>query len=166
MAIMYPFLIAAKINTIYPIAFVIGYGLKKRDVLFRKKGYIAISIVMVAAICLRLAFRNRFDGTVLYDTVVVDFSQTVLGLWIFLTLMILSNNVDFIKHIAGSQFMRWTAAISYYVYITHYYFLGKQVNLHQMPGGTIVQIFGFVGLSLVSAVLLRGLDKGARRIFS
>ena len=152
--VIYSILLFLNIDIIYFAGFTIGYVLgREKSIDFRK--YSILTMLMLLAVALRLLLKAKIDGSILYDTVVVDLSQLILGFWIFQTIVLMYRKSPFVKRVADSKVISYLDSISFYVYLTHYFFLGEQVNLRSFPVSMWAQIVMFAIMSMVSAILLR-----------
>jgi hypothetical protein len=141
----------------YIFIFSIGYFLGKTFYNFPHKMVYGLSLLF-GGIGLRLLGRIYFDDTFLYNQVI----STLTHIFIAVSFFILIPFVD--KHILRfsppriSRNISYSDTLTYYIYITHYFFLTGIVNVgtylpeHQFWGTLVVLVF-----SVLSAILLKKL---------
>ena len=120
------FVILAFWGVSLPISFLVGYGLKKRTILEKRRPYNIIVAIVVAiiAVGLRLGTKGFIDGTVLYDQVIVVVSHCMLSTAFFIGVRWLFELFEKqMEDISSSAVMRWLDKISIYVYISHDWFI-------------------------------------------
>lgn len=120
------FVILAYLGISLPISFLVGYGLKKRTLLEKRRPYnIAVAIVVaIIALGLRLGTKGRIDGTILYNQVIVVVSHCMLAAAFFIGVRWLFELFEKqMTDISSSKVMKWLDKISIYVYISHDWFI-------------------------------------------
>lgn len=144
----------------YFIAFLVGYTIGKHNNKLSRKKYIVATFGMICAMATRLIARKYFDGTILYNDLVVPFTHIILAIWIYGTIQFLfQKKPNITKAIATNSIMRWLEQRSMYLYMTHYAFLVGPFYISNLPLPRLMQIFTFVIVTTVSAVLLQTLSE-------
>lgn len=150
-----------QINLIYFICFLIGLviGKKEEKSIIDLRNYIILTIGMIIAIILRLLAKHFLDDTFVYNIVVVGLSHTVIAIWIFLTIRLLDKRISWIHTIASSSAIRKIDSMSYYLYITHYYFLINRFGLKELSQSIIWQTVFFCILMFMSSLVLKWISE-------
>ena len=150
-----------KINLAYFICFMIGYALGKNDneAVIGAREYIFLSIGMICAIIFRLVAKHFIDGTAGYDVIIVGITHTVIAIWIFFTIRLLDEKIGWIHSLASSKVIQKCDAMSYFIYITHYYFLVRRFGLKNMVPGIPLQTVLFCVLSLATALIVKWISE-------
>ena len=148
-------------NIIYFLTFSVGYYLSAKDRLkpIRISGFLLLSVLMFAAQIFRLVLRNKYDGLPLYQNYSL-LSHMSLGIWI-LCFFFLVNQLfpNFTDRIAGSKIMIALNDISFYVYLTHYFFCSGLLNAYRLTDNLLVNTAVFSLATLASAVVLKKVAK-------
>ena len=147
------------IQLMYFICFLIGYALgrEKENIALRK--YVYVTAGMIAAVAIRLAAKHFIDGTTVYDIIVVGSSHTTIAVWIFYTVRFLDEKINWFHLLAASKATQKCDELSFFIYITHYYFLAKRFNLKTRVPGLFFQTALFCTLSLITALLVKWISK-------
>lgn len=143
------------INIIYFICFFIGYAVGKTKIVYSKKTMIYGTIVMILAIGIRLITRRVLDGMVVYDTIIVGGSHTILAGSMFILVSYLYASSRSVRSFAESIAVRIIDEYSYFIYITHYLFLSSSFGLKTLNTGMVMKTAIFVIASIITAVLLK-----------
>lgn len=149
------------IQIIFFIEFFVGYAMSKRNFSFKgKKNFICMSVVMAAALVSRLVAGKYADATVLYDNIIVSWSQCILALWIYAFLDFVLSNMPRLESALGkSKLVGWLDGISYFAYITHYIFIKEPFDLQKYIPNVVVATLAFFALAFVSAEILKLVSK-------
>lgn len=126
------FVFFAYLGVSIPLSFLVGYGLKKREVLkdFKQYNIIVAVVTFTVAIALRLWSNRLLDGTILYDYVIVGISHLMIAVAFFIGVRWLFEvSGDFMLKTASSKILRWLDTISIYVYISHNWFIREFFDL-------------------------------------
>lgn len=143
------------INLIYFICFFIGYAVGQGNKQFKKRQVIFSTLIMIISLVVRLISKKYIDGTVLYDTIVVGISHTILALWIFLIVSYIGNTSSVVDALSKSKIIRYFDVNSYFIYITHYFFLSTTFGLKELSAPLSCQLLLFCVLSFITALLLK-----------
>ncbi|MCB2312031.1 acyltransferase [Clostridium tagluense] len=121
-----------------------------------KKGLAIFTLLSALAVLLRLAAKFIVDGSIIYDNVIVLYTQSVFGVWIFIF-------VGYFKKIASnsivSKFVDNLDGISFEIYIVHYIFIRWPLRVMFLTQYTIVNIVLVLVLSYISGLLLHKVCK-------
>ena len=148
-----------KISISCILTFYIGYAIGKNIELENKIStpkYTILTLLMVLSILLRIIMRNKLDGTNMYNIVIVGITHTVLAVWILFSIILAYNNVPIVKRIASTNFIKKLDRESYYIYISHNYFLASRIfSLSIISNSKVVQFTVFLILTIVFAFTIR-----------
>ena len=150
-----------KINLAYFICFLIGYALRKNDneAVIGVRKYVSLSIGMACVIILRLVAKHFIDGTAGYDVITVGITHTVIATWIFFTIRLLDEKNGWIHSLASSKVIQKCDVMSYFIYVTHNYFLVRRFGLKNMVPGIPLQTILFCILSLATALTVKWISE-------
>lgn len=111
-------------------SYVLGYVLGRRfeKVQIGGKTVLLSIVVMVIAVGVRLLGRRLFDGTLLYSSIIVTYTQIAIALGIFLIFAVVFKN-----H-APTRCIQFLDGISFEVYLWHYMFTVGPIRLFGMTG--------------------------------
>ncbi len=133
----------------YILLYVSAYGYRnRRNDKEKSKILLIFSIIVLFAI--RIIARKFWDGTVLYNTIVVCFTQILLTYSMYWLLDEVFKNVE----IKNNAMLNHFDAISYYVYITHYMFMVGPVRTMGMTQNGMINSGISVLLSWVTGIIL------------
>lgn len=141
------------INLSYFICFFVGYRLGKNSDSIKNK-YSMITICLVLSILFRLISKNYIDGTNVYNIIVVGITHTVISIWIFSTIIKLYDTCCSVKKFASGIIINKLDDYSYYIYITHYFFLVKYFRLKQLTPFFSLQMLLFVIFTALSTLIV------------
>ncbi len=149
---------AVRINLIYFLCFLLGYGLGKEKRELSGRGYAGVTAAMVLAIALRLTAKHYFDDTLFYLVDVVGLTHTAIALWIFYTVWLAAKRIGFVRALAATGLIRTLDDFSYYIYITHNFFLTERFGLKAMVPGLALQTLLFCALTVATALAVKWLS--------
>ena len=133
----------------YILLYVSAYGYRnRRNDKEKSKILLIFSIIVLFAI--RIIARKFWDGTVLYNTIVVCFTQILLTYSMYWLLDEVFKNVE----IKNNAMLNHFDAISYYVYITHYMFMVGPVRTMEMTQNGMINSGISVLLSWGTGIIL------------
>jgi peptidoglycan/LPS O-acetylase OafA/YrhL len=104
---------------------------------------------MILGLSARIMCRNLFDGTLFYTSIIVLYSQAVLGLWVFFVLSKIS--VLFAK---VNKVVEYFDNLSFELYIVHYMFFVGPFRVMSLTQSFILNSIMALILSFISAVIL------------
>ncbi len=147
------------INLIYIICFFMGYAVGRGNKQPMKRQVIYSTLLMLVSLAIRLISKKYLDGTVIYDTIIVGISHTILALWIYLIVSYIGNSSNKADVFFKSKIIRYLDENSYYIYITHYFFLSTTFGLKELSVPLPCQILVFCVMSYITAWLLKQILK-------
>jgi len=116
----------------------------------KRKSKILLGVSIIGLFAIRLVTRKFWDGTILYNTLVVCFTQILLAYNIYWFLNELFKNVK----IENVLVINHLDTISYYVYITHIMFMTGPVRTMGITNNMILNSFISVGLAWITGIIL------------
>lgn len=122
--------------------------------------YMLVSFLMIVALVLRLATKMLYDGTYLYDSIVVGMTHIMLAVWIFETCKALL----IVKKIGLTSLFKQIDEFSYYIYLCHYIFVCGYFSVRNWNYPIIIQFAGFCVLTIVMAAIVKWLDNKVKSI--
>lgn len=138
----------------YIITFFLGFFVAKKPIRTDFKWYSFITVLMLVASLARIALRNYLDGTDFYIRYYALISCAAIGIWIFYTVHFLNAQFPAFFEKFNCKPILFIEKISYYVYLTHYVFLGGPFSVFNMIDNKILCYLAATVLSLISATLL------------
>ena len=124
--ILYVFFAYLGINLNGLLCYMIGFGLKKRGLLNKKrsKNICVVVFVFLIAVGGWLISRQYIDGTILYDQVLAPLAHILIATAFFIGVKWLFDQFSMpLNIIASSKAVGWIDKISIYVYVCHTWFL-------------------------------------------
>lgn len=110
----------------YILGYVLGRHFDKTKL--GKKSAVLSAGIMIVAVIVRLAGRQLFDGTVLYISIIVTYTQIVIALSIFLIFaMVFKNRIP-------TRTISFLDSISFEIYLWHYMFTVGPIRLFGIMG--------------------------------
>lgn len=154
--------------------FFLGYILSCNSWTFSRKGYMISTFLMVFAAALRLTIKRYCDiagDNYFYLYIVIPFAYNIIALWIFETVELLNKTLGcekIFQYRIVNKFFQHFDRISFYVYITHYIFIDKPLNivgtiqpiiLNIVLGGLLLWSSGFALQKLSEWIISKLLKK-------
>lgn len=133
----------------YILLYVSAYGYRNRRT-DKEKSKILLIFSIIVLFAIRIIARKFCDGTVLYNTIVVCFTQILLTYSMYWLLDEVFKNVE----IKNNAILNHFDTISYYVYITHYMFMVGPVRTMGMTQNMMINSGISVLLSWGTALIL------------
>ena len=153
-----------KINTVYFMCFFLGYFCDEESLNVSKVGLGKLLLTMVFAISIRIVGKIIFDGTVLYDICIVGISHTIIAMCIVCFIFFVVNEYSLIASFAKGKLIETLDNYSYYVYITHYFFLNKSFG--RLFDNSIIQFVAFFFATIIFSVLLKKVTEATIRLIN
>lgn len=125
--------------------FIIGYTFRKNDI---NISWITAAALAAVASMIRLVSMILFDGTILYDCLLVYLTHTALAISLFF----FGKQLCKVNH---SKRIDWFDDISYFVYITHYMFMTGPIRTMGLTKSLFFNTAITIILSFLSATVLR-----------
>ena len=133
---------------LYIVSYLIGFYWNSESIDF--KIFILYCIGLIFALASRIIGIIMFDGSILYDILIVGYTHSLLGLSIFFIGFYIVK--QFKLNILFS-FVKKFDAISYEIYLVHYMFIGGPVSV-LFTDSSIINCFFVLIASIVSALVL------------
>lgn len=149
------------INLEYLLIFSIGYFWSKKWRLPSSRAILIFFILAIISSILRAGAFTLWKDTILYHTIILRISHTILAICIFQILYWLHNQTR--KAIPCIEMQgatsRYIDKLTFYIYITHYIFLTGAFSVRQYAENSVtLQLLLFSGLTIGSAILLERLS--------
>lgn len=133
----------------YAVVYYYGYF---RNLEFSKKQIVALTLFMCIAVATRVISKSMIDESILYDNVLVGYTQAVLGAWI---LVMCLNMKGLIRKIHGEKIIIYLDGISFEIYIVHYMFCVGPFRVMSITESFVVNSIIVMMLSYICALVLR-----------
>lgn len=138
---------------LYIVSYFIGFYWNNKSINF--KMFILYCIGFIFSLALRIIGMIMFDGSILYDVLIVGYTHCLLGLSIFFIgfyiVKQLKLNILF-------NFVKKFDAISYEIYLVHYMFISGPVSL-LFTNSTIINCIIVIISSYIIALILNKICK-------
>lgn len=138
----------------YIISFFLGFFVAKNPVRTDIKWYGFITALMLVASVTRIVLRHYFDNTDFYVRFYALISCAIIGIWVFYSVFFFNDKFKSLFEKFNCKPILFIEKISYYVYITHYIFLGGPFSVFNVIENRILCYLAATFLSLFSATLL------------
>lgn len=134
---------------IYFTTFLIGFINSNK-----KKGfqYLSNALIIIIALITRLIGRKILDGTIMYDIIIVSYTQIIISISIFNIIKRLMIDTK-IEH--TNKIINYISNISFYIYITHYMFFVGPIRTINLTNNLLINIIITIVLSYISAIILK-----------
>ena len=155
------------------LCYMIGFGLKKRALLSKKRPrniYVSV-IVFILTINIWLISRRFIDGTIFYNQIIAPMSHVLIAVAFFIGVKWLFDQIPKpLNIIVSSKIFRWIDKISIFVYVCHDWYLDPlfvdvfALNLPLIWSILIFFLLTFItatGMSLIGEGITKGLKKVA-----
>ncbi|WP_455542926.1 acyltransferase family protein [Intestinibacter sp.] len=133
---------------LYILTYLIGYFWNSSKVTF--KTFILGVLAVIISLFIRVLGMLIFDGSILYDILIVGYSHSMLGLGLFFIGFFISNKLK--KNHMGV--IKYFDGISYEIYLVHYMFIGGPVSVlftkHSLINCLIVLIFTYMAALILN----------------
>lgn len=133
---------------LYIVSYLIGFYWNSESIDF--KMFILYCISLIFALTLRIIGMIMFDGSILYDVLIVGYTHSLLGVSIFFIGFYIVK--QFKQNILFSIVKKFDA-ISYEIYLVHYMFIVGPISLF-FVNSTIVNCIIVVIASYITALIL------------
>lgn len=121
-------------------------------------------IFMIGFVSSRLFAKMYFDvngDTFVYTNLIIPWTYIVMTVFVFnfLSYLMQRINVDsFFYKLIHSKCLRWLDKMSYYIYLSHYVFLGTALSVFLINTLLIVKIIIFLVVSLLLAIVIERIN--------
>ncbi len=135
---------------LYVVLYIFAYYLSfLKDCKLSKKMIILTTIMMLLGLCIRVLSRRYIDGSVLYSNIIVLYTQSIFGIWLFLAVYRL-RGINRKLH----RVIEYLDSISFEVYIVHYIFISGKYSMIYLAEYTIVNLMLLGVVIFISGILL------------
>lgn len=141
---------------IFFYAMVYRIGSKWEDFKENKKWNILYFIILCVAFMTRIMGRVMFDGTDLYELIIVSYTQYIAAGCIFI---LFTNNFGNIKPVKVVQSMN---KMSFEIYLCHYMFIVGPVSVMYITGNWILNSIIAITMAILAAILLHAVSEKLR----
>jgi len=149
------------VQLIFFVQFIIGYYLSKVQ---KGRKLISLGLLVIAVSAMRLIAHSVEVSEVLYGSIIAEWSENIIGLFIFLLFEELCSRFQSVSEkISENQFVKWLDEASYPAYITHYAFLHGVLCISSFSESREIQFVLFVVFVILSSAIVWFLDKVLRR---
>ena len=115
-----------------------------------KKSIMLLCLAIIGLFGIRIISRKFLDGTVLYNTIIVCFTQILLAYNIYWLINELFKNVK----LNENKILNHLDNISYYIYITHMMFMTGPIRTMGITSNMFLNSFISIGLAWIMAIIL------------
>lgn len=136
----------------YILTYVVGYFYSYLNLNNESKYKLIIySVITICGMAVRLIVKIRFDNTVLYNSIIVFYSQLLLGVWLFLI-------INYFKNIRVSKkakkIIYYFDKLSFEMYIVHYMFFVGPFRVMGCTSSFVINLLIAFLLTYISAIIL------------
>lgn len=135
----------------YMLAFYLGTKWERIEV--TKKRSILAAIIMCFVFALRIIVRVLADGTILYDRIVISYTQYIAAFCIFLIVAYVFRNKK------ASRVVTWISSISFEIYLYHYMFCVGPVRLFGLTSNWLVNCLAVTVVTVCIAFVMNRVAK-------
>lgn len=138
----------------YSLAFYLG-AVWDREV--SNKNFIVLTMLTLTSMVFRSIMKNNFDGSMLYDVVVVSICQSFIGMYIF----ILFDRMKFIvNNTTAIKIINHFDELSFEIFITHYAFITGPFFIWGISDNIIIDSILVLIASYLSGKVLKKVSDG------
>lgn len=140
---------------LYMFVYLFGYCYRNRKNKISINNLVCIAIIVISII-IRLLGKRAFDGTVIYDRIIVSITHLILAFMIFQLLSNIFRNKNIGKY---HKIINHLDNISFYLYLTHSVFMVGPIRLMGITNYLSLNIILTLIASYLSALILFYLTK-------
>ena len=160
-------LVFVGIHMCYTFIFFVGYAYGKNEPKITGMKYIILTSLMLSAMCGRIIARRYFDGSILYNDIIVNYTHMILGTWIIVTIQLFyCKNKKVIDKICKTRIWKTLNAYTMPIYLSHYPFLVGNFNVSRLGFGIGIELAIFVIATIALAYLVKQISGTIYRIAS
>lgn len=139
---------------LYIIAYIVGMYWSSE--MINSKYFINFNIILVISVFIRLMGRVFFDDTILYNILIVAYTQVIIGFSLFFIIYYLTN-----KFGQGCKFtiVKYLDSISYEVYLVHYMFIVGPISLMSVTSNTLINCFMVIICTLILSEIMHRVER-------
>lgn len=110
---------------------------------------ILVGLILIIDMIFRIISKYFFDGMIIYDLIIVGISQVIASICIMLLIKLFTKNKT-----KSSFFINILDKYSFYLYITHYFFIKGNVSIMNVTSNFIINVIVMLILSSLYAIIL------------
>lgn len=138
------------IYLIYILLYIIAYSIGYRSDMLISTKLMFISLVLAGtSAILRVTARVLFDNSILYDVIVVGYTQGIMAFCIFYIFIYICRNVK------ENKVINFFDSISFEIYLVHYMYVIGPLRVMGLTNSFIVNTIITVVISILTAILLK-----------
>ena len=138
---------------LYIVAYMVGmyWDYEKINI----KYFLVSGIVLSISVIIRIIGRSLFDETILYNIMIVGYTQSFIGFSLFFIgfyfINIMNDKVNF-------KILNYFDSISYEVYLIHYMFIVGPISLINITNSMLVNCAIILIVTLIAATILHSIS--------
>lgn len=133
---------------LYIVAYYVGYKWNR----VTSKIMMIISLSITAIICIvRIASKLLFDNTVLYNVLIVGYTQAMIAFCIFLIFNCIFKNSK------ENKIIKFLDSISFNIYLVHYMYIVGPIRLMGITKSFSINVIITITITLVTAYVLKAI---------
>lgn len=140
------------IYLIYILLYIISYIVGNSVNISNKKLFLAFGIGIIS-ITIRLIGRALLDDTIIYNVIIVGYTQAIIAFSIFYIFAYLGNKIK------ANSVIKYIDSISFEVYLVHYMYMVGPVRLMRLTNSFILNTIITIIASVITAILLKKISK-------
>lgn len=150
------FVFMFKIQLGYMFSFFIGYAFYSTNEIDKKKTVLYLIFVVIFGL-LRIKLRSSIDGTLFYNEIILPNFNTVAAAFIIIFCLYLQKRFNLFNRLCNTRFYKELEKDSYYLYITHEFFLYGTFRVNNYTNSTFINFVLFAVLSICCTKLLKNI---------
>ena len=137
------------IYLIYIYAYILAYEIGLQWNKYRPKKTL-LNMIIIGGISFILRFLSRliFDDTILYNVIIVGYSQAIVGFSIFYIFICLGTKVK------SNKFINYIDSISFDIYLVHYMYMVGPLRVMGITSNFVFNTIITLVISFITAILL------------
>lgn len=142
------------IYLIYILLYITSYivGNSVNISISNKKLYLAFGTGIIS-ITIRLIGRALLDDTIIYNVIIVGYTQAIIAFSIFYIFAYLGNKIK------ANSVIKYIDSISFEVYLVHYMYMVGPVRLMGLTNSFVLNTIITIIVSVITAILLKKISK-------
>ena len=120
------------------------------------KYFFCFLVLSIVSAIIRIGTRIVFDDTILYNVIIVGYTQAIIGFSIFFIIFYLVSKV---RRNLNFELIKYFDSISYEIYLVHYMFIVGPVGLMNITRSVLVNCLIVIICSYIVAVILHKTNK-------
>ena len=143
----------------YILAYILGFIYSNIEEKL-KFNIITVLLITLVSIVVRLSSKILFDGSILYDCIIVSITQTLIAFGIFFIIRFIIRKFQ----IGSNRIIDYWDNISFYIYLTHYMFMVGPVRTMSISNNYCINIFVTLLLSFICANVLQQINELIKKL--